>query len=131
VVYVVNRPKKQGTAAETAFVTAARGWGLVARRLPEGGSLDVGDVEVHTPDGDTWVVEVKHRTALNVHQTLHKARVKAGPRHSVAVVWKRSVRKGGNTRRTPDGEPVVVAVRLADFLALLSRPVCDHKEGAA
>jgi hypothetical protein len=113
----VNKPKAQGTRLESGIVTIARMWGLVARRLAEGGSGDEGDVEMFADDGTRWVLECKARAALNLHDAYCKAAAKA-PGERVALVWKRLVRKGDNVRRTAAG-PVLVAIPLEDYLDLL------------
>lgn len=113
----MNKPKKQGTAFETALVKEARSVGLNADRYAEGGSHDIGDLWIAARD-ETWVVEAKARTNLNLHKTLSIARKKAGHRPAV-VAWKKLVRQGDNLKRTADGEAVVVAMTLDDFLGLL------------
>ena len=87
----MSKSKAQGTAFETAIVRAAEAFGLVATRLPEGGSKDIGDVYIKGSYSEDRIV---------------------------ALAWKRLVNKGG-ARRRPDGEPVVVVVGLSDFLDLL------------
>lgn len=114
---VVNKPKNQGTAWESAIVAAAQAFGIPAERIAEGGVNDLGDVRILTDDGTVWIVEAKHRNALNIHDTLNKAIAKSGTRNT-AVIWKRSVRKKGNKRRTQVGVPVV-AMEVETFLRLL------------
>lgn len=118
----MNRPRKQGTALETLVATRAQLAGLASRRLAEGGRKDEGDVEIVTADGRRWVVEAKARAALNLHDTYCRARTKAPTGAGVAVVWKRLLRKDGNARRSAAG-PILVAVPLDDWLALLARGV--------
>ena len=89
---MVNRPKMQGTALETAAVKAAEAYGMAARRIAEGGSKDLGDVFVSGGYGQ---------------ETPH-----------VAVIWKRLV-KGDGARRKPDGEPIVAVLSFPDYLELL------------
>ena len=119
------RPKDQGTRFETEIVNAAHDAGLRAWRLAEGGSHDIGDVAIETTDGDTYVVECKHRERLGVHQALGKTLAKAdkedGPFlvSGTALVWKRSVLREGNERRTSEG--VVVCVSLGEWLELIGR----------
>lgn len=110
-----SRPKDLGTAHETRIVRACHDAGLVAERIAEGGAYDVGDVRIYAEH--EWVIEAKDRMALNIHQALAKARSKAGGLPT-AVVWRKTVRKDGNTNRTQDG-PIVVALALEDFLELL------------
>lgn len=108
-------PKQLGTAHETRTVRACQDAGLVAERIPEGGTKDLGDVRVYAEH--EWTLECKDRERLNIHQALEKAQQKAGTPH-VAVVWRRMTRKEGNVRRTQDG-PIVVAIDLERFLELL------------
>lgn len=103
---MVNKPKNQGTAWESAIVAAAQAVGLQAERIAEGGSNDLGDVRIITQDGTEWIIEAKHRNALNIHETMQKAIVKSGTRNT-AVWWKRTARKKGNTRRSQVGIPSV------------------------
>jgi len=92
----MSKNKQQGTRFESALVKIAIAFGLDARRIAEGGINDRGDVEISGRYG--------------------------GPLTDgapiVALAWKRLVNKGGG-KRTPDGEPVVVALTLHDFLTLL------------
>ena len=125
-----NPQKAQGTAFETWLVLRAQLGGRKAWRLAEGGSQDAGDIVIHI-DGPTpafechWLIEAKATANLNPHKALAKAREKAKNAdlpHSVegvAVIHKRLTRKDGNTRRTPDGEPIVVYLTLDDFLDLI------------
>ncbi len=108
-------PKALGTRQEPATVTAAADHGLQAMRLPEGGAYDRGDIVIYT--NHEWVGEVKHRLALNIHQTLEKALEKSGTPDTF-VVWRRSVRDPGKTNRHQDG-PIIVALTLNRFLELL------------
>lgn len=87
----MGKNKNQGTRFETAFVDAAKAFGLDAERLAEQGSNDLGDVRINSK----WPQDPY-----------------------VAVAWKRLVNKGG-ARRRADGEPVVVVVSLSDFLSLM------------
>ena len=119
------KPKDQGTRFETEIVTAATQAGHKAWRLAEGGPHDIGDVAIETTDGDVYVVECKHRERLGVHQALGKTLVKAGKEDGpflvsgAALVWKRSVLKEGNERRSSEG--VVVCVSLGEWLELIGR----------
>lgn len=113
-----TRPKDLGTAMETRIVRAAQDAGLVAERIAEGGANDLGDVRIYAEA--EWVIEAKDRMQLNIHQTLERALAKSQTPHT-AVVWRRMVRKAGNTNRTQDG-PVVVAMTLDTFLELLGGP---------
>lgn len=90
----MNRPKKQGTAAETRIVKLHQEAGIPARRLAEGGSLDLGDVEIQ---GGIFG-EVKDREVLNVQDALEKAVRKAGT-HRVALFWTQRRRSRADARR--------------------------------
>lgn len=109
-------PKQLGTRQETAVVKQAQAAGLIAERLAEGGAQDRGDVRIYT---DTeWVLEVRDRQQMNIHQALEKALHKSGTLDT-AVVWRRMARAEGSSRRHQDG-PVVVAMTLDRFLELLA-----------
>lgn len=110
-----TRPKDLGTKHETRIVNAAQDAGLIAERIAEGGQYDIGDVRIWAED--EWILEAKDRERLNVHQALENAQLKSGTTRT-AVVWRRMVRKPGNTNRTQDG-PIVVALDLDSFLRLL------------
>jgi hypothetical protein len=115
--------KKQGTAHESWLVKRLREQGFWAKRLPEEGTKDEGDVET-VIDGTRWVMEAKARQQLNVQETLGKARAKArvaaGHDVPVAVVWKRLVPVAGKKVRQPvAGERVVVILSWSDFVSLL------------
>ena len=115
----MSRSRKQGTALETAIVGHAEAADLYARRLAEGGSRDMGDVEIIDNLGRKWTVEAKACERLSLHQVWRKAAAKA-PLDSVPVVaWKRVTLKEGNSRRSADG-PTLVAVPLPVFLKLLA-----------
>jgi hypothetical protein len=100
---------------ESRVVAAAQQAGLIAERLAEGGSYDLGDVRIYTDV--EWVIECKDRMALNVPQALEKALLKSGTRNT-ALVWRKMTRKNGNQNRTQDG-PVIVALTLSRYLELL------------
>lgn len=114
-----TRPKDLGTRFETFVVNQALDAGLIAERLAEGGSKDLGDVRIATDV--YWIGEVKDRERLNIHQALEKALDKSGTPDTF-VVWRRMFRKKGNKRRSQDG-PVVVALTLERFLELLKETV--------
>jgi hypothetical protein len=115
----VSKNKQQGTAFETWTRRALNSIGIEARRLAEGGSYDEGDVEAHI-DG-RWVIECKARSALNIQETLGKARRKAGGA-PVILVWKRLVRVAGKQKRQPvSGESVVVVLGWDDFVKLITK----------
>ena len=110
-----TRPKDLGTAKETADVKAAQARGLMAERLAEGGAYDRGDIRILTDH--EWIGECKARSNLNLHQTLARAIVKSGTRHTF-VSWKRLVRVDGSARRVAAG-PDLVAMTYDTFLDLL------------
>ena len=110
-----TRPKDIGTRLETAVVRNAQDRGMVAERLAEGAANDRGDIRVYT---DTeWVGEVKDRMSLNVPRALEKALAKSKTPDTF-LVYRKMIRKAGNTNRTQDG-PVVVVLTLDRFLGLL------------
>lgn len=117
----MSKNKKQGTAFETWTRKALNSIGIQARRIAEGGAHDEGDVEAQL-DGDTrWVIECKARSALNIQDTLAKARRKAGGA-PVILVWKRLVRVTGKQKRQPvSGEPIVVILGWDDFVKLITQ----------
>ena len=118
----VSRPKAQGTAHETSIVNKMMDAGIPARRIAEGGSKDIGDVLVMPTYGDEWVIEAKATQTLNVTRVLGKARKKSGIKNTV-LIWKRLTKSEGNSRRTPDGEPVVVVLSFESFVDLLNNQV--------
>jgi hypothetical protein len=98
----LNKPKKQGTAAESRIVTLHTSAGLSARRLAEGGSTDEGDVEVfaerlfwipgindYEPMPYRVVGEVKDRERLNTAEALDKAVRKSGTLRTALFVTQR------------------------------------------
>ena len=110
-----SRPKDLGTKLETFCVRRAQHHGLIAERLAEGAVYDRGDIRILTDR--EWVGEVKDRMSLNLPAALEKAIGKSGSADTF-VVWRKMVRRNGNTNRTQDG-PVVVAMTLDRFLELL------------
>ena len=119
---MVNKPKMQGTAHESWLVstinTYLAPWGK-ARRIAEGGSNDEGDITFTDGFNQRWVIEAKATQTLNVTRVLGKAREKGG-KYTV-LIWKRLTRTKGNTRRTPDGEPIVVVMSYDVWLELMRR----------
>ena len=117
----MSKSKAQGTRFETYLVNRFREAGLSARRLAEGGSNDLGDIEI----GTRFIVEAKHRTNLagGPTGTYRKAAEKAAARVGAipVVIWKRSVKRSGNTKRTQDGPPLVI-LSLDDFVELIGGP---------
>lgn len=113
-----SRPKDLGTAFETWLVNNFKRIGLFSRRLPEGGSLDLGDLEVVLDNGMTFIVEAKAREVLNVTREMEKARVKSGDGVNTILIWKRLTKEKGKKRRTPDGQKIVCVIGI-DTLELL------------
>jgi Holliday junction resolvase len=110
---MVNKPKIQGTAFETLTVNKLNEYGFKAKRLAEGGSNDKGDIECENTFSDVLpypkiILEAKHRQNLNVHQTLAKAKEKAGG--DVILAWKKTIRKNDSKVRVADGERIVYIV---------------------
>lgn len=125
---MTNKPKAQGTRAETEAVKILKASGLKAWRLAEGGVKDAGDIAFVDGDGDTWIGEVKHRERLAVHDTYARARQKAEkadlpyPVAGTVLIWKRSTLTEGALRRTPVG--TVVVMDWPTFLDLLPGADC-------
>ena len=119
------KPKDQGTRAETGFVKTAQQAGCKAWRLAEAGSNDPGDVAVETPDGDTYIVEVKHRDRLSLHAEGEKTERKAAdadlpfPVAGTALYWRRTTRDTEEGRRRFVGDGMWVSV--AEWLELIQR----------
>lgn len=110
---MVNKPKIQGTAFETLTVNKLNDYGFKAKRLAEGGSNDKGDIECENTFSNILpypkiILEAKHRQNLNVHQTLAKAKEKAGG--DVILAWKKTIRKNDSKVRVADGERIVYIV---------------------
>tara|TARA_A100001011_G_C14321483_1_gene850920 strand:- start:5156 stop:5518 length:363 start_codon:yes stop_codon:yes gene_type:complete len=119
---MVNKPKQQGTTYETFCVNRLNEIpSIKAQRLAEGGMNDRGDLVIEKAKSFDVIGECKNRTNLNLHQTLRKALEKSGQFETV-VYWKKLKRKGGNSKRTPDGEPEVVAMT-PEFFEWLLRQV--------
>ena len=113
----MSKAKAQGTRWETEIVNRLNTHHINARRLPEGGTRDEGDIEFWR-DGQRWIVEAKHRERLQPHRALHAAKTKAGDATTI-IAWKRTVKKKGNDRRSADGEPEIIAMDMDTFLYLL------------
>ena len=117
---MVNKPKQQGTTYETYVVNRLNEMpSTKAQRLAEGGMNDRGDVICEKQSFD-MICECKNRTNLNLHQTLHKALEKSGQFETV-VYWKKLKRKGGNSKRSADGVPEIVAMTPEFFEWLLQQ----------
>jgi Holliday junction resolvase len=110
---MVNKPKIQGTKFETETVNKLNDYGFKSKRLAEAGINDEGDIECFNEFSDLIpkpriVLEAKHRQALNVHQTMAKAKEKAGG--DVILAWKKTVKKNNSKVRVADGERIVYIV---------------------
>lgn len=115
----MSKAKAQGTSFETWVVQQLSNLGYKSRRLAEGGSNDEGDVEAEF--GERWILECKARQTLQVQATLGKAKIKAKG-SPVALVWKRIVKTGKQTRQPVAGQRVVVILSWDDFVKLLPQP---------
>jgi hypothetical protein len=126
---MTNKPKAQGTWWETFIVDWANQHPRIkaAWRLPEGGGKDGGDVAIETIDGDVYVIEAKWRDGFQIHRGLNKHLSKMEKADypfvpaGAALMWKRSVRKPGNEKRSPDGLPDVVVIPRDEWLDLITR----------
>lgn len=110
---MVNKPKIQGTKFETETVNKLNDYGFKSKRLAEAGINDEGDIECFNEFSSLIpkpriVLEAKHRQALNVHQTMAKAKEKAGG--DVILAWKKTVKKNNSKVRVADGERIVYIV---------------------
>ena len=119
----MNKPKMQGTAFESWLVKWLDRIEEVTepRRIAEGGSKDIGDVEWEDYAGDIWIAECKATQTLNVTRVLGKARAKSGRSLTTVLFWKRLTKlKPGQERRSSDGEPVVIVMALDTFKMLMA-----------
>jgi hypothetical protein len=119
----MSKPKAQGTAWETFVVNTLKAIGYTvkgAKRIAEGGALDIGDIEWEDGFLTKWIGECKATQTLNVTRVLGKARKKSGNPYTV-VFWKRLTKSDGKSRRTPDGEPMVVVMAYDTFMDLMKR----------
>ena len=117
----MSKAKQQGTKWEVELRDALRDNPGVhgAERLPEGGSRDQGDI-AFSMDFTTWYVECKATQTLNVTRVLAKTREKSGDPEHTMLAWKRLTKlKEGQSRRTPDGEKVVIVMGLDTLMKLL------------
>jgi len=119
----MSKSKAQGTAWESWLVKWLNKIPELAgsaRRLPELGVYDDGDVWFEDRAGEGWYVECKATQALNVTRVLSKARLKSPNPKATVVFWKRlSKLKPDQKKRTPDGEPMVVVMALDTFHLLM------------
>jgi Holliday junction resolvase len=111
---MVNKPKIQGTKFETETVNKLNNYGFKSKRLAEAGINDEGDIECFNEFSNKIpkpriVLEAKHRQALNVHQTMAKAKEKAGD-SDVILAWKKTIKKNNSRVRVADGERIVYIV---------------------
>jgi Holliday junction resolvase len=117
---MVNKAKRQGTNYETNIVNRLNQIkNFKAQRFAEGGSNDLGDVQLFIND-EEFFIEAKSRQNLNLHQTLDKAINKSGDLNTL-VFWKKLKRKSNNERRTNDGVPEVVSMSYDLFVKLLDK----------
>jgi Holliday junction resolvase len=117
---MVNKAKRQGTNYETNIVNRLNQiQNFKAQRFAEGGSNDLGDVQLFIND-EEFFIEAKSRQNLNLHQTLDKAINKSGDLNTL-VFWKKLKRKSNNERRTNDGVPEVVSMSYDLFVKLLDK----------
>jgi hypothetical protein len=91
----MNKPKDQGTKAESRIVAAHLVRGLGAVRLPEGGRNDLGDVEIQAHVRSQFepiriVGEVRDRERMNAAEALERAVAKSKT-HRTALFWTQRV----------------------------------------
>lgn len=119
---MTNKPKMQGTRWETQVVTLLKSFIGVRsqRRIAEGGLKDIGDITWKDYTGSVWIGECKATQTLNATRVLGKARVKSPHPKTTVLFWKRLTKlKGGQKKRTPDGEAAVVVMGLDTFRLLM------------
>ena len=117
---MVNKAKKQGTNYETNIVNRLNKIdNFKAQRFAEGGSNDLGDIQLFIDD-EEFFIEEKSRQNLNLHQTLDKAINKSGDINTL-VFWKKLKRKSNNERRSNDGVPEVISMSYELFVKLLEK----------
>ena len=114
---MTNKPKQQGTAAETKHVRRLRNDhpSLAVQRAPN--NAPGRDLEVRLHDGTVIPIEVKDRANLNIH-TLAAEVADKQPGSPPIVIWDRKSRKSGNVKRTADG-PSITATTSEFFGYLL------------
>ena len=129
---MTNKPKKQGTTFESSLVKKLHERGFYdAKRIAEGGSKDIGDIELSV-EGNDFVIECKARQTLNVTRELAKAKEKAnkdlpfGVSKFVVLAWKRLVKSQGSNR-IPDGERLVYVVDHDTMMWLLQGGITSEK----
>jgi hypothetical protein len=97
----LNKPKAQGTAAETRIVKLHKAWGLLSRRIAEGGIHDKGDVEIWSTRYSKPVIgEVKDKERPNTGEALDKAVRKSGTQRTALFITQRISTTTGIRRRT-------------------------------
>ena len=116
----MSKSKAQGTKWETYIVAVLNKRFLRARRLPELGANDEGDIEFFDSHDKRWVIEAKATQTANVTRILAKAIGKSRGDFTV-LFWKRIVPTEGKKIRQADGEKEVVVMRMVDFLYLVRR----------
>ena len=112
----MNKPKIKGTTWDRSLRKFFTERGYEVTRLGEEGSNDLGDIMLHAHTD--IVIEAKNRTQMNIHSVMEKAVAKAQGIPCV-VIWKRTVKKPGNSRALPVGVPVV-CMTLETFVNLLN-----------
>jgi len=121
--------KAQGTAAELRWIRKFKAAGLDAKSQRDSGNPDAdGDLEVtayvvRATETDVWeddwriVGEIRDRQKMNVVAAMQRA-VKRSGTHRTFIGWtKRLELPAGRTRRTTEGEVVVIPTEF--FLELL------------
>lgn len=124
---MTNKPKQQGTAAETKHVRRLRNDhpSLAVQRAPN--NAPGRDLEVRLHDGTVIPIEVKDRANLNIH-TLAAEVADKQPGSPPIVIWDRKSRKGDNVRRSADGPTIVAMPRDFWFDVLEVLSVLAHEQ---
>lgn len=104
---MVNRSKVQGTTWERVCrMSLQASLQKPVTRLAEEGIYDRGDLSVTIGDKEV-IIECRDRETMQVHESLKKARAKAGEALTI-VVWKRKKKVAGKAQRVPVGKPVAI-----------------------
>lgn len=106
------KPKDQGTRAETRIIGAHLVRGIQARRLPEGGLHDEGDVEIIPSRLFRIVGEVRDRERMNDAEALEKAIAKSRTYRTVLFRTQRYKPNGGLYVRRKTRRCVVISEEL-------------------